>query len=109
MRSNARGAQARRANIIVSHHDRKMDADDVFDTVSGTALAALQKLSDELGLFIAPYWGVTHDQSQVCSPGRGRQGDELRALESPNRAGHRDKLLSFIEFPVASAIGFRRR
>jgi hypothetical protein len=40
---------------------------------------------------------------------RGRQGDELRALESPNRAGHRDKLLSFVEFPIASAIGFRRR
>ena len=67
----------------------------------------------ELGRGVAPYWGVTHDQSlrqsQVCSPGRGRQGDELRALESPNRAGHRDKLLSFVEFPVASAIGFRRR
>jgi hypothetical protein len=67
----------------------------------------------ELGRGFAPYWGVTHDQSlrqsQVCSPGRARQGDELRPFESPNLTVHCDKLLSFAEFPVAPAIRFRRR
>src|SRR5215470_12349955 len=69
-------------SIIIAHHDRKMDADDVFDTVSGTL--GLTGGVDAIAILKRNAHGITlHVEGRDLAVVRARRGRRRVAIRSP--------------------------